>query len=80
MANSRKKTPIFSLGSDKRKPHRTQANRLFRRKERQLIQEEKFGSLPEKVSEISDVWGWPCDAKAYCDPSEFNEDYRWFSK
>ena len=68
MARSRRKNPGFSLacvGRGEMKNWKASVNRCFRRKEKQLIQVERFEELPEKTREISEIWASPSDGKIF---------------
>ena len=78
MSRSRKKTPVFNIAGSTRKQDRKLANRVFRRKEKQIIAHIDELEEPiffEKVSEVSDVWGWACDGWRYW-PKATEKDLR----
>ena len=75
MSRSRKRTPVFNIASSKgRKEDRELANRKFRRKEKVALH--MGDDPPERLEEVSDVWGWDCDGWRYYPLSEFNEDFQ----
>ena len=80
MSRSRKKTPIFNRACCwGKKRDRTLANRLFRRKEKEILAklEETYDSeiIFEKVAEVSDIWSWDCDGWFYWHAAQ-NKDFR----
>ena len=69
MSRSRKKTPIFPMGSPRRARDRKIANRRFRRLNRVRLAQDM--ELHDRVREVSDVWSWDCDGWKYIDPDAF---------
>ena len=66
MARSYKKQPFFYIACGTAKFDKMQANRMFRRITKNLLYNyNDYTVLPNRLKEVSDVWGWSVDGPKY---------------